>query len=276
MRRWLHLGMACWWVLLFYSASRGVLLAWFVGILVTGLIYRKLAWPFIRIQLIYISTGFLIYQILFNLIPFLRGSAVVTGTVMRDTTSDRIELWSQSLNLIQNHPMFGVGPMHFAWYNNTSASAHPHNSVLQLMAEWGLPAALLILCIAGYGLFCWLKKFNSTTLQVETKLNRNLAIVLFFTIVTNAAYSLVDGVIVMPISQVMMFTFIGLMLGFYSNGNPIAVTKKSLFKPIFACIVLVSLVWSTLPEILQSASGSEKRFSMGYTASGPRIWLELK
>ena len=273
---WLHLGLSTWWILLFYSASRGALLAWFIGLLITAVVYRELAWPFIRLQLIYISTGFLSYQTLFNLIPYLRGSAVVTGTIMRDTTSDRIELWSQSLNLIQNHPMLGVGPMHFAWHNHTSASAHPHNSVLQLMAEWGLPATFLILCIAGYGLFCWLKKFNNTTLQTETKLNRNLAIVLFFTIATNATYSLVDGVIVMPISQVMMFTFIGLMLGFYSSGNTITVIKKSFFKPIFACIVLVALVWSTLPEILQSASGSEKRFSMGYTASGPRIWLELK
>jgi O-antigen ligase len=275
-RYWLHLGLGCWWVLLFYSASRGALLAWFIGLLITAIIYRKYCWPFIRLQLIHIVTGFLSYQILFELIPFLRGSAVVTGTVMRDTTSDRLELWSQSLNLIQNHPIFGIGPMHFAWYNHTSASAHPHNSVLQLMAEWGLPAALLILLIAGYGLFCWLKKFNFTTTQTETKLDRNLAIVLFFTVVTNAMYSLVDGVIVMPISQVMMFTFIGLMLGFYSYRNPITVTKKSLFKPAFACVVLITLLWSTLPEILQSANGSEKRFSMGYAASGPRIWLELK
>lgn len=273
-RFWIHLGLGCWWGLLFYSASRGALLACFIGLLLTAAIYRKLAWPLIRLQLIYITTGFLSYQILFQLIPYLRGFTIVTGTIMRDTISDRIELWSQSLNLIQNNPAFGISPMHFAWHN--PISAHPHNSMLQLMAEWGLPAALLALCIAGYGLFCWLKKFNITTIQTETKLNRSLAIVLFFTIVTNAMYSLVDGVIVMPISQVMMFTFIGIMLGFYSYGNQIKVIKKSLFNPVFACIVLVTLVLSTLPEILQSASGNEKRFSMGYTATGPRIWLELK
>ena len=275
-RRWLHLGLACWWVLLFYSASRGALLAWLIGILTTALIYRKSAWPFIRLQLVYIASGFLSYQILFNLIPYLRESAVVTGTIMRDTTSDRIELWSQSLNLIQNHPIFGIGPMHFAWNNHTSASAHPHNSLLQLMAEWGLPAALLILCLAGYALLCWLKKFNIKSIQTETKLNRNLAIVLFFTLITNAVYSLVDGVIVMPISQVMMFTIIGLMIGFYNQGNPSKIIKKLTFKTVFACIVLIILTWSTLPEILQSANGSEKRFSMGYPASGPRIWQELK
>ena len=164
--------------------------------------------------------------------------------------------------------------MHFAWYSNTSA--HPHNSVLQAMAEWGLPAALLILSMAGYGLYCWLKRINYNKLQSDTKFNSSLGIVLFFTLITNAAYSLVDGVIVMPISQVMMFTFIGLMIGYYNDGHLAEDNKKTLFKPILASIILITLVWSTLPEILQSAAGSEKRFSIGYPAAGPRIWLELK
>jgi len=273
----LHLGIICWWVLLFHTASRGVLLSWGLGILITALIYRKLAWPFMRLQLSHITAGFLSYQILFQLIPFLRGSAVVTGTIVRDTTSDRIELWKQALHLIQDHPTFGVGPMHFAWHS--PISAHPHNSVLQIMAEWGLPAAVLILIITCYGLFCWLKKFNVGNLQTQTEHNRNLAIILLFTIVTNSAYSLVDGVIVMPISQIMMFTFIGLMIGFYNDDNikeVIVGKRKSLIKPLFTGVILITLVWSTLPEILQNAAGNEKRFSIGYTAMGPRFWLEFK
>jgi O-antigen ligase len=276
-RYWLHLGLICWWVLLFHTASRGVLLAWGLGILFTAAIYRKLAWPFIRLQLIHISGGFLSYILLFELIPYLRNFAVVTGTIIRDTTSDRIELWKQALHLIQDHPVFGVGPMHFAWYS--PISAHPHNSVVQIIAEWGLPAAALILMITCYGLFIWLKKFNVGNLQTQTDNDRNLAIILFFTIVTNTAYSLVDGVIVMPISQVMMFTFIGLMIGYYNHGNIAEVAvieRKSLITPLLAGIVLITLIWSTLPEILQNAAGNEKRFSMGYTAMGPRFWLEFK
>lgn len=273
-RRWLHLGLVCWWVLLFYSASRGVILAWLVGILVTTVIYRQSAWPFIRLQLTHLTTGFLSYAILFQLIPSLRGLGTSSGTVLRDTTSDRIALWNQSLDIIQSHPIFGVGPMHFSWVSHTSA--HPHNSVLQIMAEWGLPAALLILSMAGYGLFCWLKKVNITHLQAASKHNRNLAIILFFTLITNATYSLVDGVIVMPISQVMMFTFIGLTIGYYSEGHLAEVHKKSFLKPIFTGIVMVTLICSTLPEILQSATGSKKMFSMGYAANAPRFWLEIK
>jgi len=273
----LHFGMVAWWVLLFHSASRGVLLAWIVGILITACIYRKLAWPFIRLQLIHITAGFFSYQVLFELIPLLRGFAVVTGTVVRETTSDRIALWGQALRLIQEHPLLGIGPMQFAWHS--PISAHPHNSVLQLAAEFGLPAALLLLTITAYGLYCWLKRFNITRLQSQNNQDRHLTIALLFTAVTNAAYSLVDGVIVMPISQVMMFTFIGLMIAFYAEGNAaetVTVKRKRLLHPFFAGIVLITLVWSTLPEILQNAAGADKRFSMGYTALGPRIWLEFK
>lgn len=273
-RNCLHAGLILWWVLLFHSASRGALLALVLGIFVTAIVYGKLAWRFIRLQLGYITAGFIIHQILFQLIPYLRGSAIVTGTVMRDSTSDRLGLWNQCLNLIQNHPVFGVGPMHFAWYSNTNA--HPHNSVLQIMAEWGLPAALLILAISCYGVICWLKKFNVDNLLHKSRLDCNLAIALFFTVVTSFVYSLVDGVIVMPISQVLMFTIIGLMIGYYSKDNVTEVKRKSIFMPIFAGITLAALIWSTLPEILQSASGDPKRFSMGYSAAGPRFWLEVK
>jgi O-antigen ligase len=270
----LHIGLIAWWVLLFYSASRGALLAWFVGIVMTAIIYKKSAWPFIRLQLIYITAGFFSYEILFQVIPNLRESAVVTGTILRDSTSDRLELWKLSLTLIEEHPVFGVGPMHFAWYSHTLA--HPHNSVLQLMAEWGLPAALMILSIAGYGLVCWLKKFSNGNLQSQSETNSNLIIVLFFTLITGAAYSLVDGVIVMPISQIMMFTIIGLMIGLYNDDYTIEKSHNSLLKPVFASLVLIALIWSTLPEILQSAAGSDRYFSIGYPAAGPRMWLEFK
>lgn len=297
-RRCLNISLAFWWALMFFSASRGALLAWIFGIVLTAITYRKLAWPFIRMQLAHITAGFFIYVILFKIIPSLREFSVNTGTVMRDTTNDRLELWSLSLNLIQDHPIFGVGPMHFAW--NHPTSAHPHNSILQLMAEWGLPAALIIFAMAAYSLVCWLKRFKPQNLQTKPQRDIYLAIVLFFTLTSNCAYSLVDGVIVMPISQVMMFTFIGLMIGYYNDGklaepatqnqglvarvsnrydglkSDLRSNGLSRFKPVFAGIVLVALVWSTLPEILQSAAGSEKHFSMGYTSTGPRFWLEVK
>lgn len=270
----LFIGLALWWVLLFYSASRGVLIAWMAGMLITAITYQKLAWALLRLQFISMLLGYCSYYLLFIVIPNLLQSTLVTGTIMRETVNDRIELWNQAIILINNFPWFGVGPMHYAWHSNKNA--HPHNSVLQLASEWGLPATLIILTIAGYGIYYWLKKFNTNSLKIKPRLDSNLAIILFFTIITNATYSLVDGVIVMPISQVLMFTMIGLMVGQYTYGDLTVTKDNSRFRPVFAGVVLIAMVWSTYPEISRGISGYEKGFSMGYTAIGPRFWKEIQ
>lgn len=271
----LHIALTAWWVLLFYSASRGVLIAWVIAMCLTGLVYQKSAWPFLRLQLMYVGIGFLSYQVLFKLIPYINQSILVTHSVVRQSTQDRIALWNQAIILIKNFPIFGVGPMHYAWFNKTNG--HPHNSVLQLAAEWGLPATFIILVIATYGFFSWFKKFNLKQLQGMSTLNKNLSIILFFTIIANASYSLVDGVIVTPISQVLMFTMVGLMLGQYNTvTNEYITPQKARLRPWIAGLILMAMVWSTYPEIKQAFSGDRKYFSMGYTAIGPRYWFEAK
>lgn len=279
-RRWLYIALTFWWVLLFYSASRGVLIAWLIGTIITALIYKKLAWPLLRIHLINLVTGYITYSFLFKIVPILNESILVTGTVLRETTSDRIELWHKAFTLVMEAPLLGVGPMHYAWYSSTNA--HPHNSVLQLAAEFGMPATLIVLAIAGYGAVAWLKQFNIHRLNVASAFDKNLTVILLFTIVTNALYSLVDGVIVMPISQVMMFVMIGLLVGHYAKNNmpnlinthSSATTKFKLIA-LFALLTLIILFWSTFPEIAQGLSGDAKGFSTGQPAIGPRLWREV-
>lgn len=280
LRRCLYIAFALWWVLLFYSASRGVLVALLIGGSMTALIYRSLAWHFLRLQLINMAAGYWIYFFLFKITPKLNESTLVTGTVIRETTNDRLSLWNKAIALAIDSPWLGVGPMHFAW--NSTTNAHPHNSILQIAAELGIPATLIILTFALYGIFLWLKKFNIRQLTSDSLLDRNLAVILFFTITTNAIYSLVDGVIVMPISQVMMFTTIGLLIGHYSYKNTNNLKKvKSLTNTnfdliaTFALLTVFALVWSTLPEIIQGLSGSERGFSTGQPAIGPRLWREI-
>ena len=272
---WLYFALSCWWVLLFYSASRGVLIAWLIGMTITALIYQRLAWPLLRAQLFNISTGFIGYLLLFKWIPSLRESTLITSTVIRETTQDRITLWIECVNHIKNHPWLGLGPMNLPWYQSTMR--HPHNSILQLASEWGLPATTIILAIVGYGMFHWLKKFSALHLKNQSSLDTNLTIILLFTVITNAAYSLVDGVIVMPISQILMFTMIGLMIGHYSyhqtsHTNPNTNSSPIKFRPTFAIVILVALIWSTLPEVKQGLSGYEKGFSVEADYTNPRIW----
>ncbi|MGB4812758.1 MAG: O-antigen ligase family protein [Methylophilaceae bacterium] len=275
-RYWLYVALACWWVLLFYSASRGVLVAWVVGLLVTAIAYRQLAWPLLRLQMISATTGLISYGVLFKVLPTLLKESFFLRTALRSSTDDRIALWSQAIMLIKKFPYFGTGPMHFPWYNRTLA--HPHNSVLQIAAEWGLIATFIILAMVAYATFCWLNKINTQTLKTASSLDKQLAIIIFFTLVTNAAYSMVDGVIVMPISQVLMFTMIGLAIGYYVDFNTLNANAKRILtlRPLLATVVLILFAWSIFPEISANYSGSKYHFSMGYMAGGPRFWVEYK
>lgn len=272
-RLFLHIALTAWWVLLFYSASRGVLIAWLIAMCLTGLAYQKLAWPFLRLQLTHIITGFVSYQVLFKFIPSVNQSILVTHTIARQSTHDRMALWEQAILLIKNSPIFGVGPMHYAWFNKTNG--HPHNSILQLASEWGLPATCIILGIAAYAFYCWIKQFNRQQLHTTPTLDKHLSIILFFTMIANASYSMVDGVIVTPISQVLMFTMIGLMLGQYITvSNKSIISGKVTLRQWIAGFVLITMAWATFPEIKQGFSGDKKGFSLGHTAIGPRFWRE--
>lgn len=274
----LNLLLVCWWIILFYSASRGVLVAWFVGIAITALIYRKVTMPFLRLQLIHIVAGFCAYLLLFKIAPHLIQMDLVAREIVRSSTNDRTELWEIAIDMTRNYPIFGAGPMHYPWFG--PSKFHPHNSVLQLTSEWGLPATFIMLALAGYGVISWLERFNAKQIEANANIDRNFAILLFFTICTNAAYSLVDGVIVMPMSQVMMFTVIGIMIGQYCYGHvELAQTKpiksKFKFRPIFAGIALMAITWSNLPELEKGLAGDERGFSLGADRINPRIWIQM-
>jgi putative inorganic carbon (hco3(-)) transporter len=292
-RIWIYIALSAWWVLLFYAASRGVTLGWICAMLVTASVYRKTAWPFLKMQLITAVIGLIIYFLLFQLAPIwftselVNGSAgstsmVVARTIFRDTTYDRLDLWKVSYVMIKNFPLFGVGPMNFYFYN--SFGTHPHNSILQIAAEWGLPSTLIILAILGYSFSCWHKKFKANKIQTTSKLDSNLSVILFFTIIANGAYSLVEGVIVMPISQVLMFTVIGLMIGQYTFGQTVPVNSNRIgFRPIFAGVVLVFMSLSAMPELVRGLTSyeryyqpGERAFSMGPGLINPRIWMQQR
>ena len=81
--------------------------------------------------------------------------------------------------------------------------------------------------------------------------------------------------IVMPISQVMMFILLGLMMGYYGNDNTGVIKTKSRLSQGLALVILATMLWASMPEVIQGLSGSEKGFSMGYRAVGPRFWIEV-
>lgn len=276
---WFFAGLSAWWVLLFASGSRGVLAAWLLSMLATFWVYRRFARSFLVLQIKCFAIGFASYLLLFVWLPKFNqgGGSVVTTTVLRAETSDRLGLWRLAGGMIEAHPWLGVGPMHYAWYPNPLA-AHPHNSLIQLACEFGLPATGLIVFILGYGIYRWWQRFNVNTLNELPELDGQLAVVLFFTVVAEAIYSLVDGVIVMPLSQVMMAVVLGLMIGLYQQNQATLPVSPivDLSHRLLAGVTLVVLVWAVSPELIPRILGDYEQVPAGhhYQIMAPRFWQE--
>ncbi|MCW8890676.1 MAG: O-antigen ligase family protein, partial [Sedimenticola sp.] len=185
-----------WWVLLFASQSRGALLAIGLALVITFIAFRKEAYGFLKTTLLPGITGWLLYLVLFSYIPELE-----PGSRLSQLTEDpgRLELWGRALEMLYENPWFGAGPMHYAYYPNTSA-AHPHNSLLQLAAEWGLPVAIITAGLACWGAIAWVSKYRRNANQLNSHLQQHLWIALFCSLIAGLIYSMVSGVIVTPLS----------------------------------------------------------------------------
>jgi len=110
-----------------------------------------------------------------------------------------VSLWKSTLEMIRDHPLFGVGPDNFlyayryrylrpeAWQE--SALSHPHNFILDFAARLGL---------IGLGTFIWIQiSFWRITYRLshitDQPMTRALAIGLSASMIDFLAHGLVDA-----------------------------------------------------------------------------------
>ena len=193
---------ALWWGIAFANAAKGTLLGLLGAGILIFLIYRRSSIKWLITQLLVIISGFFIYLFLF--IPF------TTFTYPTNSILGRWPLWQQAVHLILAHPLLGAGPMHYSYYMNPIA-AHPHNSLLLIASEWGIPVLVLVLVLFFWGLKSWIKRQDSRLRGND----RILSFALTASLIAASIHSLVSGILVMPLSQVMLCIIVGWMLGVY-------------------------------------------------------------
>jgi uncharacterized membrane protein (DUF485 family) len=162
--------------------------------------------------------------------------------------------------------------MHYAYYPGPT-HAHPHNSVLQWASEMGIPSTLLVLYLVYSGLSAWVKKFYALQARSNLPVSPHLWIGLFASLCAGLIYSLFSGVIVMPLSQMMMVLIIGWMLGIYYQDIPAkpVTAKQRIGLQLVAGITLITLVYTALPDVLQRLNNEEQPLQ-DYPIIAPRFW----
>ncbi|WP_248747506.1 O-antigen ligase family protein [Pseudomonas sp. MWU12-2037] len=212
-RIWSFSLLSLWWLIAVTGGTRGTWLG--LGVAAGVLFFcghiggRWIAW-----QLSAVIVGGILYWLLFSVLTGYLDMEVSNVVSDRLTTSlsGRGPLWQQAWDMIRERPWLGFGPMHFADIHNPIA-AHPHQAILQWASEWGIPSTLLVMGLVGRGLWATLRLIRERSTSHES--TDLLRLCLFASLIGALTQSMVDGVIVMPYSQLWLSLVVGWLIGLH-------------------------------------------------------------
>ena len=271
---------ASWITLLIFSGSLGPWFGFLVAIVVTGVLFRKQALPWILSMVAATLVGTLIYWFLFSIqIDTAAQTAAQTAERLTSPFSTRLDLWREAWMMSSNHPLLGVSPHHWSYYCDRLGGisrGHPHMSLLQWAAEYGWISTILLLSLMVWAFSSWIKRIKQSNFDDR---DLNFRIALTASMLAAATHSLMSGVLVMPLSQFMSVVVIGWMVGIHFSNKPIEKIHWSPVKSIGSLTLILWIGWnftqSVWPEVRYIINGPHSEMTV-LTPSGdflqPRFW----
>jgi O-antigen ligase len=274
-----------WWLILFSAGTRGTLLGLILAGSVTAWVFGRRALPWFKWQALTLCLGLVLYCLMFLLPPLLGGmdtSEIQQGTIGRSLTnpSGRLHLWDVALGMIAKHPVLGVGPMHYACGVTNGIAAHPHNALLQLAAEWGLPVVAMVAFLWLSGVRAWIRQGSGEQTPGQNDKQPIIYAALLASLLTASTHALVSGVIVMPLSQVAMILVIGAMLGLHdrhrtATATPSGTPYKRMIILLFVSLAGAGLINGILPDLpLTGDLFNTTHIPAGARFFMPRFWQQ--
>lgn len=263
------------WCIALSLGSRGLWLGLAASHLALLLFFPRF-WRLLAIQLTAGILGFLLYELLFFVIPEWLGQEALLRSSLRFGLSKREVLWSAAWRMFLDNPWLGVGPMHFSATLNPVA-AHPHQALLQWLAEWGVFATLAACCLAFLGM--WHGLFRVRNPQAEP-----LDAALWLSIGGALAVAQVDGVFVMPNTETWLAIIIGLAVARWSAPVEVATSMppqtaayshlvQFSYKVLAIAVIIVfgNVLLNEVPTLPEDSEAHMEKHRTGYF---PRFWLQ--
>jgi len=190
---------------LFFLSARAAIASLFISMLIIVFLLQDRG-LLIRCFLVAI-TGFLFFMLVFKGLPALIYKPPEVLFAVRLATSGRWDLWAESLLLIKEHWLFGVGGMQYGYWSQLGFG-HPHNLVLQIALEYGVPILLIVLFFVSrfsVRLARMLRKNELSSFQVGC----------FWAFVATLGVAMFSGVWVAPLTQLLLVMIVAPLIGPY-------------------------------------------------------------
>ncbi len=127
--------------------------------------------------------------------------------------AQRSQVYRDTLGLIAEHPLQGVGPMNYEWRFRPHQSAtgrvwydYAHNDYLQILAEWGIPLGVALWAFVFWRFFRCVRLF----LDLGEVWARGVALGCALGIFSILCHSLVDFNLYVPSNHVVFCAILGL------------------------------------------------------------------
>lgn len=258
----LFLVLAIQWSISYCLGGRGLWLGLFLSHISLVLVNRHL-WRIVAPQLIAGVFGFLIFLLLFNFIPSWLELELNMRDGLRTGLSGRELIWRAAWDMALANPWLGVGPMHFSATYNLVA-AHPHQVILQWLAEWGFVATGMVIALAVWG---GVHAVASLRRATASELDAGL----WTAIVGALILAQVDGVFVMPYTETWLVLLIGLGLARWSAPKLVTPVQRMTCVIVAVPAVLI-LVHVLIKEVPGLPSGKGTYLPQSLTVVKPRFW----
>lgn len=263
------------WCIAFSLGSRGLWLGLAAAHAALLLFFPRF-WKQLAVQAIAGMLGFVLYQVFFFIIPEWLGQEAWLRSSLRFGLSKREVIWQLAWDMFKANPWLGVGPMHFAASVN-SIAAHPHQVVLQWLAEWGIFATISACILAIWGMLHGIRFLRGSKAKPVDA-------ALWMSISGALAVAQVDGVFVMPYTETWLAILIGLALARWSAPPSLPVTTAMQpdratilqgysYKLLAVAVILIlgNVLINEVPTLPQDSAAHMEKHGTGYT---PRFWLQ--
>jgi O-antigen ligase len=266
---------ALWWALMFASDVRGTVVAHAVAAVGVGLLFRGRAKKWLFVVGASLLVGIALYYLMFS-----GGSIPPVVERFGDASQYpwRIQRWITSLEMARAHPWAGAGPMHFAWPPFRFASgASPHNTLMQWLAEWGIPGTLLMSGLTVWGGWSWIRQEREDA-DRETAAFDGVRVALIATMLAGATHSMVSGLTLAPLSQMLLVFVGGWAWGRYQHDGGDFSYSITRLAHAALCVVLLGstlVVGSSLKDLYRAQERREAFLeSVERDVLSPRYWTQ--